>query len=128
MLAVVKAPPMPGTKKPVSFRVEGENIPPAIFAFVRALFPDASICKDENDCVKVDDLAWYKKAKAQATPSGNLKMLRTTFKFTQAALAKKAGITVQQISDMEHARIPIGRTMAHRLADALGTSYTNLFW
>ena len=29
---------------------------------------------------------------------------------------------------MERGKLPIGRKMAHRLADALWTTYRNLFW
>ena len=72
------------------------------------------------------DLA--KEIESKTTPAESLKLLRTTFGYTQQQLADKVGITKQQISAMERGREPIGRKMAHRLANALGTSYKNLFW
>lgn len=96
------------TSKDVSgtmFTFEGTNIPEHLLLYIIA-----------------------KQIKAESTPAESLKLLRTTFGYTQQQLADKVGITKQQISAMERGREPIGRKMAHRLANALGTSYKNLFW
>lgn len=54
---------------------------------------------------KITKTDWFKETESKTTPAESLKLLRTTFGYTQQQLA-----------------------MAHRLADALGTSYRNLFW
>lgn len=92
-------------------------------------FPDVEEVEDDDDEVvewNSTDLA--KEIRDETTPAESLKLLRTTFGYTQQQLADKAGITKRQVSAMERGREPIGRKMAHRLADALGTTYRNLFW
>jgi DNA-binding XRE family transcriptional regulator len=82
----------------------------------------------DTDAMRVQDMDWYKEARAKMTPSGNLKLLRKNRKLTQRALAEKSGIAATAISDMEHNRIPIGRKSAQKLSSVLGTSVSNLFW
>ena len=83
---------------------------------------------DDEEPVEIIKSDWFKEIESKNMPAESLKLLRTTFGYTQQQLADKVGITKQQISAMERGREPIGRKMAHRLANALGTSYKNLFW
>lgn len=83
---------------------------------------------DNEEPVEIIKSDGFKEIESKTTPAESLKLLRTTFGYTQQQLADKVGITKQQISAMERGREPIGRKMAHRLANALGTSYKNLFW
>lgn len=83
---------------------------------------------DNEEPVEIIKSDWFKEIEPKTTPAESLKLLCTTFGYTQQQLADKVGITKQQISAMERGREPIGRKMAHRLANALGTSYKNLFW
>ena len=127
MRAVVKAPPMRRTEKPVSLRVEGENIPKAVLAFLDALFPDHVRIDDDEDLVAVEDTDWYKKAKAKMTPAKALKIMRTNAGLTQMQLAEKIGIAKQNYNSLERGSRPISMMMAKKLADALGTSYTMFY-
>jgi DNA-binding XRE family transcriptional regulator len=127
MRAVVEAPPMRRTEKPVSFRVEGENIPKAVLAFLNALFPDHVRIDDDEDLVSVEDTDWYKKAKARMTPAKSLKIMRTNAGLTQKQLADKIGIAKQNYNSLERGSRPISMMMAKKLADALGTSYTMFY-
>lgn len=127
MLAVVKAPRTPNTE-PVNFRVVGD-VPDWVIAMLKGAFPSVSIDEDEGDSpVEWGGTDLHRDIRARMTPAENLKSIRSNFGITQTALAEKAGITKQQVSAMERGKEPIGRKMAHRLADALGTSYGNLFW
>ena len=45
---------------------------------------------------------------------------------TQKQLAEKAGISVQNLSHMEHGRRPVGKEMAKRLATALNVDWRTL--
>ena len=114
------------------FTFEGKNIPDHLVLYLKSAFPDVKEIKDDIDdgeeYVDVEDNDWFREVQANTTPAESLKLLRTTFGYTQQVLAEKAGITKQQISSMERGKTPIGRKMAHRLANALGTSYRNLFW
>lgn len=113
------------------FTFEGQNIPDHLILYLRSAFPDIKEEKvedDDEEYVDAEDNDWFREVQASTTPAESLKLLRTTFGYTQQALADKAGITKQQVSAMERGKLPIGRKMAHRLADALGTSYRNLFW
>jgi len=127
MRAVVEAPPMRRTEKPVSFRVEGKNIPKAVLAFLDALFPDHVRIDDDEDLVAVEDTDWYKKAKAKMTPAKALKIMRTNAGVTQMQLAEKIGVAKQNYNSLERGARPISMMMAKKLADALGTSYTMFY-
>ena len=127
MRAVVEAPPMRRTEKPVSFRVEGKNIPKAVLVFLDALFPDHVRIDDDEDLVAVEDTDWYKKAKAKITPAKALKIMRTNAGLTQKQLAEKIGIAKQNYNSLERGARPISMMMAKKLADALGTSYTMFY-
>ncbi len=127
MRAVVEAPPMRRTEKPVSFRVEGKNIPKAVLVFLDALFPDHVRIDDDEDLVAVEDTDWYKKAKAKMTPAKALKIMRTNAGLTQKQLAEKIGIAKQNYNSLERGARPISMMMAKKLADALGTSYTMFY-
>ena len=110
----------------MSFRVEGENIPKAVLAFLNALFPD-HVRIDDEDLVSVEDTDWYKKAKARMTPAKSLKIMRTNAGLTQKQLADKIGIAKQNYNSLERGSRPISMMMAKKLADALGTSYTMFY-
>ena len=84
--------------------------------------------KNKVEYLEITKTDWFKETEARSTPAESLKLLRTTFGYTQQQLADKAGITKQQVSAMERGKEPIGSKMAHRLANALGTSNKNLFW
>lgn len=138
MLAVVRAPRMPKTE-PACFSIQG-NVPEYVMKYLRSKFNDVQVfepesCFTENDSAEDDEelIRWEdsgleEKFQSMTTPGESLKLLRANFKMTQRQLAEKVGIAVQAISAMERGRAPIGRKMAHKLADALGTSYKNLFW
>lgn len=113
------------------FTFEGQNIPDHLILYLRSAFPDIKEEKvedDDEEYVEVSKTDWFREVRDSMTQAESLKLMRTTFGYTQQALADKAGITKQQVSAMERGKLPIGRKMAHRLADALGTTYRNLFW
>ena len=127
MQAVVEAPPMLSTDKPVSFRIEGDNIPKPVLAFLNALFPDHVRIDDDLELVAVEDTDWYKEADARMTPAKILKIMRTNVGITQSQLADKVGIAKQNYNSLERGTRPISMMMAKKLADALGTSYTMFY-
>lgn len=136
MLAVVRAPRTQNTES-ACFSIQGD-VPEYVMKYLRTKFSDVRIMdlnstseenpESDEELIRWEDSELHKKIRSQMTPGGNLKHLRTTFKMTQRQLAEKTGVAVQAISAMERGRAPIGRKMAHKLADALGTSYKNLFW
>jgi DNA-binding XRE family transcriptional regulator len=127
MLAVVNQPPI---------RIEAPVIPRKLVTFLRLNYGNVKITHlgdfaasdPDTAAMPVQDMNWYKEARAKMTPSGNLKLLRKNRSLTQKALAEKSGIAATAISDMEHQRIAIGRKSAQKIAKALGTSISNLFW
>ena len=127
MLAVVEAPPMRRTEKPVSFRVEGKNIPKAVLAFLDALFPDHVRIDNDEELVAVEETDWYKRAKARISPAKALKIMRINAGLTQKQLADKIGIAKQNYNSLERGARPISMMMAKKLADALGTSYSMFY-
>jgi DNA-binding XRE family transcriptional regulator len=127
MLAVVNQP---------RIRIEAPVIPRKLVSFLRLNYGDVEITRSgdfaesapDSAAMPVQDMDWYKETRAKMTPGENLMLLRKNRGFTQKALAERSGIAATAISDMEHKRIPIGRKSARKLADALGTSFRNLFW
>ena len=130
MLEAVKMRLTSKAKNGTVFTFEGKNIPDYLVIFLKSAFPNVEEikCDDNEESINIMDTDWFKETEAKSTPAESLKLLRTTFGYTQQQLADKAGITKQQVSAMERGKEPIGRKMAHRLAGALGTSYKNLFW
>jgi DNA-binding XRE family transcriptional regulator len=129
MLEAVKMRLTSKAKNGTIFTFEGKNIPDYLVIFLKSAFPNVEEVKEtDEDYVEISKNDWFKEMESKTTPAESLKLLRTTFGYTQQQLADKAGITKQQVSAMERGKEPIGRKMAHRLADALGTSYRNLFW
>ena len=118
---------MLSTDKPVSFRIEGDNIPKPVLAFLNALFPDHVRIDDDEELVAVEDTDWYKEADARMTPAKTLKIMRTNVGITQSQLADKVGIAKQNYNSLERGTRPISMMMAKKLADALGTSYTMFY-
>ena len=130
MLEAVKMRLTSKAKNGTVFTFEGKNIPDYLVIFLKSAFPNVEEIKCDNNekSINIMDTDWFKETEARSTPAESLKLLRTTFGYTQQQLANKAGITKQQVSAMERGKEPIGRKMAHSLVNALGTSYKNLFW
>lgn len=126
MLVAVEAPRTQSTDA-VKFVIKGESIPPWLVDMIKTAYPKALVKEDDltEDALESD---WFKEIREQMMPAGNLRNLRQNFGITQQELANRAGVSKQQISAMERGKDPIGRKMAKKLADALGTSVSNLFW
>ena len=82
----------------------------------------------EEKAIPFTETRLYKETRAKMTPSENLTLLRKNRGLTQKSLAEKSGLEAAAISDMERKRIPIEKKSAQKLAKALGTSVSNLFW
>jgi DNA-binding XRE family transcriptional regulator len=128
MLAVVNQPPI---------RIEAPAIPDVLLAFLRKTFGAVSVSvpraledaeEDEGESETFQDSDFYKRVRATMTPSGNLKMLRTTFGVSRAQLAERTGYSEKEIGLMERGKSPIELADAKRLSNALGTSLENLYW
>lgn len=79
--------------------------------------PENVTCED--DYVNVEDLDWFKEAKANETVGGNLKFYRTRDNLTQAELAEELCTT---ISRTERGTRPISKKTAKKLASIFKTS------
>jgi DNA-binding XRE family transcriptional regulator len=129
MLAVVKAPPTHGTKKPVSFKIEGEQIPDFFLGMLKYMFPkcvkiyDVPVKKrhDMNEeLVALESTNWYKKMSGSMTPGKAIRADRGLRGWTQNVLAQKLGISIQNLSAMEHDRRPVSKKMAAKLSQIFG--------
>ena len=63
---------------------------------------------------------------AYQTPGYYLRIYRVRANLTQLALAKKLGIKQHHLSEMEHNKRSIGKTLAKKLAVALNCDYRKL--
>ena len=125
MLAVVKAPPTHGTKKPVSFKIEGEQIPDFVLGMLKYMFPKCVKIYEtplkkrhdmDEESVVLESTDWNKRMSAKMTPGKAIRADRGLRGWTQNVLAQKLGISIQNLSAMEHDRRPVSKKMAAKLS------------
>ena len=125
MLAVVNQPRTRNTEA-ASFRIEG-NVPKFVVmflesAFNKALKVEVSDETDDDDvAIPVEESEWYKEIKASMTAGDTVKADRGLRGWTQKVLAKKLGISVQNLSEIERDVRPVSRKMAAKLAEVFNT-------
>jgi len=125
MQALVKAPRMLENGTPVEFTITG-NVPSFYIDLTRRLFPDVKeTTKRDGDeeLIEVTKSDWFRETEAKTTPGESLRSLRSMRNMRQGVLAKKIGVSPQQISDMENGRASIGKKMAMRIGEALNMNY-----
>ena len=137
MLAVVKAPPMQGTKKPVSFKIEGSQIPDFVLGMLKYMFPRCvkvynSSAKQkrgvqEDESIPLEDTEWYKNMSTEMTAGKAIRADRGLRGWTQKVLAEKLGISIQNLSAMEHDRRPVSKKMAVKLSQVFGVPPESYF-
>ena len=116
MQVVVKTPPI---------KIEGD-IPPDLLTFVKTRYPHAMVEEDDDETyVEITETEWYKNIQKELTPAKTLKLLRNRDNLTQAALAEKLGIQVQNVSGMETGIRTISPRTARKLGEIFGTNYKN---
>jgi DNA-binding XRE family transcriptional regulator len=115
MLAVVKTP---------RIEIRAPEIPGVLLRFLRETFGPVSVKKeaasDGEEAVDVFGSEWYKSVSEQSTPGESVRICRELFNVTQAELARRMGLPVQNISAIEKNRRPITRQMAEKLSSAFG--------
>jgi DNA-binding XRE family transcriptional regulator len=120
MLAVVNQP---------HIEIRGDYIPEPLLLFVRSNYGTVSIeDEDDNKAVPFRETDLYEQVRGQMTPRENLFLLRENRGMTQWELADKSGYTDTEIAAMEKGIVPIAQEDAQKLADALGTSVSNLYF
>ena len=106
-------------------KIEGD-IPSDLLAFVKTQYKYVSVEYDEDDeYEEVTETEWFKNIQKDMTPQKRLKLLRNRDNLTQAELAAKLCINVQNVSGMERGVRPISITMAKKLGGVFNTSYKN---
>jgi len=83
----------------------------------------ACIRKPETEKVIPWREAFKENIEKDTEPGLALQGIRAREGLTQKELAEMLGIKTHHISEMEHGKRPIGKTMAHRLAKALHAGY-----
>jgi len=122
MQALVEVPHTLENGKMGKFRITGD-VPVFYIDLTRRLFPKMKEEPLEDIAENIDDWDWWREKTATITPGESLHALRTMREMKQVELAKKIGVSPQQISDMEKGRTPIGKKMAMRLGEALNMDY-----
>ena len=104
-------------------KIEGD-IPPDLLAFVKTQYKHISVEYDEGDeYEEVTETEWSKNIQKNMTPQKTLKLLRTRDNLTQAELAEKLCIKVQNVSGMERGVRPNSAAMAKKLRTVYNTNY-----
>ena len=117
MQVLVKTPPI---------KIEGD-IPVELLMFIKSNYTQVTVEEDDDaeEYVEITETEWYKNIQKELTPAKTLKLLRNRDNLTQAALAEKLGIQVQNVSGMETGIRTISPRTARKLGEIFGTSYKN---
>jgi len=104
-------------------KIEGD-IPPDLLTFVKTQYKHVTVEYDEDDeYEEVTETEWFKNIQKDMTPQKTLKLLRNRDNLTQAQLAEKLCINVQNVSGMERGIRPISVAMAKKLGIVFNTNY-----
>jgi len=104
-------------------KIEGD-IPPDLLTFVKTQYKHVTVEYDEDDeYEEVTETEWFKNIQKDMTPQKTLKLLRNRDNLTQAQLAEKLCIKVQNVSGMERGVRPISVAMAKKLGIVFNTNY-----
>lgn len=104
-------------------KIEGD-IPPDLLTFVKTQYKHVTVEYDDDDeYEEVTETDWFKNIQKNMTPQKTLKLLRNRDNLTQAELAEKLCINVQNVSGMERGARPISIAMAKKLGAVFNTSY-----
>jgi len=73
-----------------------------------------------EESVALESTDWYKKMSGSMTPGKAIRADRGLRGWTQSVLAQKLGISIQNLSAMEHDRRPVSKKMATKLSQIFG--------
>jgi ribosome-binding protein aMBF1 (putative translation factor) len=76
--------------------------------------------KFDEKSVVLESTDWYKKMSAEMTLGKAIRADRGLRGWTQNVLAQKLGISIQNLSAMEHDRRPVSKKMAAKLSQIFG--------
>ena len=76
--------------------------------------------KMDEESIALENTDWYKKMSAEMTPGKAIRADRGLRGWTQNVLAQKLGISIQNLSAMEHDRRPVSKKMAAKLSQVFG--------
>jgi DNA-binding XRE family transcriptional regulator len=103
---------------------------PEILAAAKKFDPQAYFVEDVGDSdnfIDHHDSRWYRETKAAWHPGINLRIRRENVGYTQAQLAKTAGVAAANISAIENGRRAMGLNVAKKLALALNRPVSEFF-
>lgn len=115
MLAVVKKP---------RIRVSARVIPRPLIEFLRKNYGSVEI--DPNADL-TDGIPELVEARETTSPGEAIYLDRDLRGMTQAELAKKLGVAVTVVSDLENNRRPVSRKMAVKLGEVFGSDPSAYF-
>jgi fido (protein-threonine AMPylation protein)/DNA-binding XRE family transcriptional regulator len=96
------------------------------YLHVKCLFsPKKSL--PEEDSVSLEDTEWNKKMSEDMTSGKAIRADRGLRGWTQKVLAEKLGVSIQNLSAMEHDRRPVSKKMALKLSEIFGVPPESYF-
>ena len=125
MLELTKKPTM-GKFAEICLRVPAKDAAKVASATVQFLRLAGHEVRVRDMAEEAEDLIPAREVFPDSHPGRILRGLRVREDLTQAALAAKAGLKAQHMSEMEHGKRPNGTEVARRLADAPNASYQML--
>ena len=81
----------------------------------------------EDESILLEDTEWFKNMSTEMTAGKAIRADRGLRGWTQKVLAEKLGISIQNLSAMEHDRRPVSKKMAKKLSQVFGVSPESYF-
>ncbi len=75
--------------------------------------------EEDDEIIALEESEWWNELRKTVTPGDALQHYRKLNNLTQKQLAEKLGISVQNLSNMEHDRRAISKNMAKKLSTVL---------
>ncbi len=127
MRTIVVSKPATATEPTILFSIVGPDIPEALIAFLKALYPEHVFTRDEHGAlIPVEDV--YDILSKRLPPNDALRKERIKAGLTQEQLTEMIGLCRPHYSRIEEGKCPISRKLAQKVADALGVPYTKFFY
>ncbi|OWV14882.1 hypothetical protein B7992_07145 [Fibrobacter sp. UWH1] len=123
MLVVVKKP---------HIEIRSKRIPSVLLNFLHKQYKPENIMEieefgDDEEFVPFEETTLHKNTCQKSSPGEMIVAARGLCNWTQAQLAEKLNVAVQNVSEMERGKRPVSRKMAVKLGEIFGCAPSTFF-
>ena len=118
MLAVVKKP---------HIEIRARHIPAPLLRAIRELYKPENVIVEDDELINPAEIPELIEARRNTSPGEAIYLNRDMRGWSQVELAKKLGVAVTVVSNMENNRRAVSRKMAKKLGEAFGCVPASFF-